>query len=173
MWKKLSQYNIKILYVLTFQVLSRCSAKCFVLSRFSHFLGQIPGHFWTWTDKIQISRFYRFQGSAGNPVIQMSLFVGDYGIITVQWTTPWLINPSLLRVAWLEHRMIILFSSFWQKQMFGDSRPPCHSPAWGDQGIGQLPILPPVSAMPKSICYVDLANRSQEKIQYYLELPYW
>ncbi len=27
---------------------------------FSHFLGQIPGYFLTWTDKIQISRFFRF-----------------------------------------------------------------------------------------------------------------
>ncbi len=65
-WKQLLQYNIEILYILTFQVLSRFSAKCLALSRISHILGQIPGYFWTWTDKIQFSRF---PGSAGNPVI--------------------------------------------------------------------------------------------------------
>ncbi len=64
MWKKLSQYNIEILYILTLHVLSRFSAIFLVLSRFSHFLEQIPGYFWTWTDKIQISRF---PGSAGGP----------------------------------------------------------------------------------------------------------
>ncbi len=37
-WKKLSQYNNEILYILTFQVLSKFSAKFLVLSRFSHFL---------------------------------------------------------------------------------------------------------------------------------------
>ncbi len=63
MWKKLSQYNIKMLYILTFQALSSFSAKLFVLSRFSQVLGQIPGHFWTWTDNIQISRFSKFAGS--------------------------------------------------------------------------------------------------------------
>ncbi len=36
-WKKLAQYNIKMLYILTFQVLSRFSAKFLVLSRFSDF----------------------------------------------------------------------------------------------------------------------------------------
>ncbi len=56
----MSQCNIEILYILAFQILSRFSAKFLVLSRFSHFLGQIPGYFWTWTDKIQISRFSRF-----------------------------------------------------------------------------------------------------------------
>ncbi len=38
-WKKLSQYNIKMLYILTFQVLSSFFAKFLVLSRFSDFLG--------------------------------------------------------------------------------------------------------------------------------------
>ncbi len=68
-WKLLSQYNIKILYILTFQVLSMFSAKFLVLSRFSHFLGQIPGYFWTWTDNIQIFWFFRFPGSTGNPAM--------------------------------------------------------------------------------------------------------
>ncbi len=36
-WKILSQYNTEMLYILTFQVLSMFSAKCLVLSRFSHF----------------------------------------------------------------------------------------------------------------------------------------
>ncbi len=66
-WTKLFQHNIEILYLLTFQVLSRFSAKFLVLSRFSHFLGQIPGYFWTWTDTIPIFRFSRFPGSTGNP----------------------------------------------------------------------------------------------------------
>ncbi len=35
-WKQLSQYDIKMLYILTFQVLSRFSAKFQVLSRFYH-----------------------------------------------------------------------------------------------------------------------------------------
>ncbi len=56
------------MYILTFQVLSRFSAKSLILSRFSHVLGQIRGYFWTWTDKIPISRFSRFPGSTGNPV---------------------------------------------------------------------------------------------------------
>ncbi len=59
------------MYILTFQVLSRFSAKFIVLSRFYHFSAQIPGHFWTWTDKIQISRFSRFPGSAGNPIVRI------------------------------------------------------------------------------------------------------
>ncbi len=67
MWKTFSQ-NIILKFCITFQVLSRLSAKFFVLSRFSHFLGQIPDYFWTWTYKIQISRFSMFPGSAGNPV---------------------------------------------------------------------------------------------------------
>ncbi len=71
-WTKLSQYNIEIFYILTFQVSSRFSAKFLVFSRFSHFLGQIPGHFLTWTDKIQNSRFSRFPGSAGNPVYKIT-----------------------------------------------------------------------------------------------------
>ncbi len=44
----------------TFQVLSKFSAKVLVLSKFSHFWGQILGYFWTCTDKIQISRFSMF-----------------------------------------------------------------------------------------------------------------
>ncbi len=37
-WKKLSQHNIEMLYILTFQVLSRFSAKFLVMSKFSDFL---------------------------------------------------------------------------------------------------------------------------------------
>ncbi len=43
------------------------SAQFLVLSRFSYRFGQIPSYFWTWTDKIHISRFSRFPGCAGNP----------------------------------------------------------------------------------------------------------
>ncbi len=39
------------------------SAKFLVLSRFSHFWGQIPGYFWTWTEKIKL-----FQVPPRNPV---------------------------------------------------------------------------------------------------------
>ncbi len=49
-----------MLYIVTFQVWSMFSTKCLVLSRFSHFWRQIVGYFWTWTDKIQISGFFRF-----------------------------------------------------------------------------------------------------------------
>ncbi len=45
-WKKLFKYNIEMLYILKFQVLSMFSAKFLILSRFSHLLGQIPGYFW-------------------------------------------------------------------------------------------------------------------------------
>ncbi len=86
-WKRLSQYDIEILDILTFQDLSRFSAKFLVLSRFSHILGQIPGNFWTWTDKIQISRFSRFTGSAGNPVKENVHDLSKshyYGIITIE-----------------------------------------------------------------------------------------
>ncbi len=55
-WIEYRNVNLTI----NFQVLSRFFAKFIVLSRFSHFFGQIPGYFWTWTDKIQISRFSRF-----------------------------------------------------------------------------------------------------------------
>ncbi len=40
-----------MLYILTFQVLSLFSAKFLFLSRFLNLGGQIPGYFWTWTDK--------------------------------------------------------------------------------------------------------------------------
>ncbi len=43
------------------------SAKFLVLSRFSDFWKQITSNFWTWIDKIQISRFSRFLVPAGNP----------------------------------------------------------------------------------------------------------
>ncbi len=56
-----------MLYILTFQVLSVYSAKCMLLSTFLHFWWQFPGYFWTWADKIQISRFSRLPGSTGNP----------------------------------------------------------------------------------------------------------
>ncbi len=78
MWKKLSQYNIEILYILTFQILSRFSAKFLVLSRFSHFLGQISGHFCTWTDTIQISMFSRFRWE---PCILATVDIIIYGNI--------------------------------------------------------------------------------------------
>ncbi len=42
-------------------------AQFLVLCRFSYCFGQIPGYFYTWTDKIHISRFSRFPGCAGNP----------------------------------------------------------------------------------------------------------
>ncbi len=45
--EKLSHCNIEILYILTFQILSRFTAKFLVLSRFSHVLAQISGYFWT------------------------------------------------------------------------------------------------------------------------------
>ncbi len=56
-WEKLPEYNIEMLYILTFQVLSSILLNFL----FCHFFGQIPSYFWTWTDKIQISRFSRFQ----------------------------------------------------------------------------------------------------------------
>ncbi len=68
-FKTLFHYNIEMLCILTFQVLSRFSIKFLVWSRFSHLLGQILGYFWTWTNKMQISRFSWFPGSTGNPVI--------------------------------------------------------------------------------------------------------
>ncbi len=48
--------------------LSRFSDKCHVLSRFSHFLGQILSYFWAWTDKIHITKFSRVPDSAVDPV---------------------------------------------------------------------------------------------------------
>ncbi len=48
--KSLSQYNIKMLYISTFKILSMFSATFIVLSRFSHFWGQNLGYFWTWTN---------------------------------------------------------------------------------------------------------------------------
>ncbi len=57
MCKKLSQYNIEILYILAFQVLSMLSDKFLVLCKFSHILRQIPGYFSTWINKMKISRF--------------------------------------------------------------------------------------------------------------------
>ncbi len=57
------------------------SAKFLVLSQFSDFWGQIQDYFWTWTDKIIISRFSRFPGPAGNPV-----FVYEIEDNQIQWT---------------------------------------------------------------------------------------
>ncbi len=67
-WKTLSQYNIEnieMLYILTFQVLSRFSAKFHVLSKFSYFLSRFqaisrPGQI--------IFKSPGFPGSTGNPV---------------------------------------------------------------------------------------------------------
>ncbi len=61
---KLSQYNINILHILTFQVLSRFSANFLVLSRFSHF--------WAKFQAISGPGQIKFKspgipGSAGNP----------------------------------------------------------------------------------------------------------
>ncbi len=65
--EKISQYNIELLYIITFLVLFMLSAKFLVLFRFSYIFWQIPGEFWTWTDTTQISRISRFPGSIGNP----------------------------------------------------------------------------------------------------------
>ncbi len=65
-WIQLFDYNIEMLYILTFQVLSMFSTK--VLSTFLHFWGHIPVYFWTCTGQIQISRCSRFPGSTRNPV---------------------------------------------------------------------------------------------------------
>ncbi len=69
-WKKLFQYKIKMLYILTFQIVFMFPAKFLVLS---YFFEQNTGYFWTWTDKIQISRFSTFPGSNGNRVSTMIL----------------------------------------------------------------------------------------------------
>ncbi len=58
---------LKYCIILIFQVLFMLSVKFLALSRYSHFGGKIPGYFWTWTDKIQISKFSWFPCSDGNP----------------------------------------------------------------------------------------------------------
>ncbi len=71
--KKGSQYNIEMLYILTFQVLSMFSAKCLVLSRFSHFWGEIY-RLCLDLDRKKI-KFPGFPGSAGNPGFSRSTAV--------------------------------------------------------------------------------------------------
>ncbi len=65
-WKKIFQYNIQMLYILTFQILSRFSAKFLVLFRISDFWDNFqaisrPGQI--------IFKSPGFPGSAGNPGI--------------------------------------------------------------------------------------------------------
>ncbi len=50
---------LKCCVSLIIQVLSMFSAQFLVLSRFSYCFGEIPDYFWTWTDKIHISKFSR------------------------------------------------------------------------------------------------------------------
>ncbi len=70
-WKTLSQNNIEnieMLYILTFQVLSRFSVN-FLFFQFFLTFGQNPGYFQTWTDNIQISRFSRVSRFHWEPCI--------------------------------------------------------------------------------------------------------
>ncbi len=104
-----------ILTCLTFHVLSKFFAKFLVLSRFSHFFGQIPGYFCTWTDKIQISRFSRFPGSTMNPVLNGEPVYGWFTTIckTEDATANYRDLITLMVSAkWLSHQVKMVYALF-------------------------------------------------------------
>ncbi len=118
-WKKLSQYKIKMLYVLTFQVLSMFPAKFLVLSRFSHFWGQILGYFWTWTG---------FPGSAGKPANKQVL-TSDPFCPNSQLFMGWILHTeSNLIASSLTHTTHTLVLKFMNKGAFFEEIQNSHFP---------------------------------------------
>ncbi len=78
------------------------------LSMFLQYLEQISGFFLTWTDKIQISRFSRFPGSAGNPNIKLPYqAIGQAPSFLTIWVVPPGQWPSVSSVKHNFHQILI------------------------------------------------------------------